>query len=117
MTHFKVEIQLPLYFNPEKGIREKVPLTLIHETYYGLLDLAGGINVSPQPIFGAWKCPETDKKYFDKCLVFTVLVESEDKMTISNVEKVKQLISYKKVLKKRFKQKEIFMVATRCIWL
>jgi len=45
------------------------------------------------------------------------LVESEDKMTITNVSKIKELIEYKKELMGKFKQHQIFMVATRCSWI
>lgn len=79
--------------------------------------MAGGINTSNVPIIGSWINPSDKKRYNDKTIVFTVVVESEDKMTITNVLKIKKLIEYKEKLKDRFQQHEIFMIATRCTWL
>lgn len=116
MTHFKIDIQLPLNYNLEDG-GGKIPEEFFFETYEELLKLAGGINTANTPILGSWINPSDKRRYNDKSIVFTVLVESEDRMTIKNVTKIKELIDYKEVLKKRFKQHEIFMVATRCVWL
>lgn len=116
MTHFKVDIQLPLCFNPEDGgglISEESFL----KTYEELLNLAGGISTSNTPIIGSWINPKDKKRYNDKTVVYTVLVESEDKMTLDKVTKIKELRDYKEILKERFKQHEILMVATRCVWL
>jgi hypothetical protein len=119
MTHFKVEIQLPLNFNPEKGkkIGEKIPPELFHITYEELLGMVGGINTSNVPIVGSWISPKTKKRYNDSSIIFSVVVESEDKMTITNVPKIKELQAYKEKLKERFNQEERFMIATRCIWI
>tara|TARA_Y100000034_G_scaffold29691_2_gene36039 strand:- start:673 stop:1032 length:360 start_codon:yes stop_codon:yes gene_type:complete len=119
MTHYKVEIQIPLFYNLEDGKkdREKIPSKLFYETYLEIFNMVGGIHTSPTPVFGAWRCPKTRKAFFDKSTVFTVLVETNDIKTINNIPKMKELIEYKKILKKRFKQHEIFMVATRCQWL
>ena len=45
MTHFKVDIQLPLTYNPEKGkkIGEKIPEDYYFETHEELLKMCGGI--------------------------------------------------------------------------
>ncbi len=119
MTHFKVDIQLPLNFNPEKGEKEGkiIPPEIFHDTYEELLEMVGGINTTNRPINGSWISPKSGKRYNDRSIVFSVLVESEDKMTITNVPKIKKLQEYKEVLKERFKQEEIFMVATRCVWI
>ncbi|MFA5176204.1 MAG: hypothetical protein WC413_03015 [Candidatus Nanoarchaeia archaeon] len=116
MTHFKVDIQLPLNFNPEEG-GGKISEELFLQTHDELLKIAGGIHTSNSPIFGSWINPEDKRVYNDKTVVYTVLVDSEDKMTIHNSTKIKTLKEYKKELKIRFKQHEIFMVATRCCWL
>ncbi|MBI2628834.1 hypothetical protein HYW74_02015 [Candidatus Pacearchaeota archaeon] len=116
MTHFKIDIQLPLNFNPEDG-GEKVPEEFFFETYEDLLKLAGGINTSNIQIIGSWINPHDKKRYNDKSVVYTILVDSEDKMTIHNATKIKELKEYKEILKKKFKQHEIFMVASRCVWL
>lgn len=119
MTHFKIDIQLPQNFNPEEGevAGQEVPKLLIRQTYTELLELAGGINTTNEPIMGSWICPKTKKTYHDKSIVFSVLLESENRKTIANVPKIKELQKYKETLKERFKQHEIFMVATRCSWL
>ncbi len=119
MTHFKVDIQLPLNFNPEKGekIGKEIPPEAFHDTYEELFEMIGGISTTNIPIVGSWRSPKTKKRYNDKSIVFSVIVESKDKMTITNVPKIKKLKKYKKELKKRFEQEEIFMVATRCIWI
>lgn len=116
MTHFRVDIQLPLKSNPEDG-GGKIPEEYFFKTYEELLTLAGGISTSDTPIQGSWICPETKTRYDDKTVVFTVIVESEDRMTAINATKIKELKEYKEKLKERFKQHEILMVATRCIWL
>lgn len=116
MTHFKIDIQLPLTFNPEDG-ECKIPEELFFHTYEELLKLAGGISTNDTPIIGSWVCPETQVRYNDRSITFSVVVSSEDKMTITNASKIKELIQYKQTLIKRFKQKQIFMVATRCTWL
>lgn len=116
MTHFKVDIQLPLNFNPEEG-GGKIPEESFLVTYEDLLKLAGGINTTNTPILGSWINPSDKRRYDDKCVVYTVLVDSEDRMTIHNATKIKELKAYKETLKKLFKQHEIFMVAIRCVWL
>ncbi|MDD5418142.1 MAG: hypothetical protein PHW96_04660, partial [Candidatus Nanoarchaeia archaeon] len=70
MTHFKVDIQLPLSFNPEDG-GGKVPEELFFDTYGDLLKLAGGINSNNTPIIGSWINPKTKRRYDDKSIVFT----------------------------------------------
>lgn len=119
MTHFKIDIQLPLIYNPKRGqkVGEKIPEQYFFDTYEELLEMAGGISTSNVPIMGSWVHPQTKKRYNDKSIVFSVVVESEDKMTIINVPKIKQLRDYKETLKTRFKQHEIFMIATRCTWI
>ena len=117
MTHFRVDIQLPLCFNQEDG-GEKIPEELFFKTYEDLLKIAGGINTTKTPVMGSWLNPaEQNKRYDDKCVVYTILVETEDKMTISKIPKINELIEYKKELLKKFKQHQIYMVATRCVWL
>ena len=116
MTHFKVDIQLPLKFNPEDG-GGKVPEEQFFETYENLLNMAGGISTNNTPILGSWINPKDKKRYNDKSIVFSVVVDSEDRKTVTNVTKIKELIEYKEKLKEKFNQHEIFMIATRCTWL
>ena len=119
MTHFKVDIQVPLTYNPKKGEKtgEKIPEEYFFETYEELLEMAGEISTSNIQIMGSWLHPETKRRYNDKSIVFSVVVESEDKMTLTNVSKIKKLKEYKEILKTRFKQEQIFMIATRCTWI
>ena len=119
MTHFKVDIQLPLNYNPEDGNTkgEDIPAEIFLVTYEDLLAIGGGINTTNVPIIGSWIHPESKKRYNDKSVVYTVIISSEDKMTVKNVPKIRELIEYKEKLKERFKQEEIFIVATRCNWL
>ncbi len=116
MTHFKVDIQLPLKFNPEDG-GKRIPEEYFFETYEELLKMCGGISTNNTPILGSWINPKDKKRYNDRSIVFSIVIESDDKMTITNIIKIQELISYKEKLKERFKQKEIFMIATRCVWL
>lgn len=103
MTHYKVEIQIPLYYNPKgrKKKRRKISKQLFYRTYEELFDLAGGIHTTNIPVLGAWKCPKTGRKFYDRCIVYIVLVETEDKMTITNIPKIQELVKYKKVIKKK----------------
>jgi len=119
VTHFKVDIQLPLHYNPKKGqkVGDKIPEQYFFETYEELLELAGGISTSNMPIIGSWVHPKTRKRFNDRTIVFSIVVDSEDKMTVANVPKIVELRNYKNVLKTRFKQHEIFMIATRCTWI
>ena len=96
MTHFKVDIQLPLTYNPEKDkkIGENIPVEYYHETYEELLDMIGGISTSKTAIEGSWISPKK-KRYDDRTIVFSVIVESEDKVTITNVSKIKEIQQYK----------------------
>jgi|SRR3989338_4235571 len=119
MTHFKIDIQLPLAYNPKKGQRvgDKIPEQYFFDTYEELLEKVGGISTSNVPVMGSWINPKTKKRYNDKSIVFSVVIESGDIMTIINVPKIKELKDYKETLKVRFKQHEIFMIATRCTWI
>ena len=90
MTHFKIDIQLPLNFNSEDGgglISEES----FFKTYEELLEMVGGINTTKSPVMGSWICPKTKKRYNDKSILFTIIVESEDIVTASNVPKIKSL--------------------------
>lgn len=119
MTHFKVEIQLPLFYNqqPNEIERKKIERPKFVLTYDELYKMFDGVNTSNAPIMGAYKSKKTGKRIDDSNIVFTVLIDSEDRMTIHKIQGIKQLQNYKEQLKQRFDQEEIFMVATRCIWI
>jgi len=95
MTHFKVDIQLPLTYNPEKGkkIGDKIPEEYYFETYEELLKMVKGISTNETPIKGSW-ISSNRKRYDDRTITFSVVVESEDKMSAINVPKIKELQKY-----------------------
>ena len=113
MTHFQITIQLPLKYNNGEKIEE----SKFKETYEEVLDITGGITINPRPLQGAWIDPNDGIRYDDETITFSVLIDSEDKITALKVQKILELKQYKEKLKERFNQKEIFMVATRCSWL
>ena len=119
MTHFKVDIQLPLKHNPESGedVGKEIPKKLFFDAYEKFLSIGCGVHTTNTPVFGSWIHPNTKQRYNDNTIVFTIVVDSEDKVTVANVDKIKLLKEYKEVLKTNFKQNEIYMVATRCSWL
>lgn len=119
MTHFQVSIQLPLKYNPseENAERKNIEEVKFIQTYNELLDMIGGISINQTPIKGAWVDPTNGIRYDDENRLFSVLVESEDKISALKVKKIQDLVKYKETLKERFQQKEIYMVAVRCSWL
>lgn len=96
MTHYHVVIQLPLHYNPVKGEekRQKISAEDFRKTYIELLEMVGGVNTSNTPISGAWKNPKTKQNFFDENIAFNVLVETEDKKTLTNIPKMKKLVDY-----------------------
>jgi len=74
MTHFRIDIQLPLKFNKEDG-GGKIPEIFYFETYEDLLNLVGGINTTNTPVMGSWINPANKKRYDNRCVVYTILVE------------------------------------------
>jgi len=116
MTHFRVDIQLPLKFNKEDG-GGLIPEEYFSDTYEELLKIGGGISTSNNQIIGSWINPKDKRRYDDKSVVFTVVVESEGKVIVTNIGKIKELLEYKEKLKERFRQHEILMIATGCTWL
>ncbi len=119
MTHFKVELQLPLRFNPIGKTKQGklIPQNYFYNIYCDLRKIAGGVHTTNLPIMGSWICPKTKKVYNDKSTGFTLIVESGDIATVANVKKLKELKKYKNKLITKFQQESIYMVATRCCWL
>ncbi len=119
MTHFQVTIQLPLRYNliSPNIVGEKIEQSKFKETYDELLKIGGGITINPTPFHGAWIEPKSGIQHDDENVVWSMLIESEDKITALKIQKIQDLIKYKEILKERFQQKEIYMVATRCTWL
>lgn len=118
MTHFKVDIILPLFYNKNhERKRESIPPEPFLTTYQELVKMCGGISFPDHKILGSWISPITNKAYDDENRIFSVVVESHDKVNARNAPKIKKLIKYKQTLNKRFQQEEISMIATRCCWL
>ncbi len=118
MTHYNIEIQIPTQYNPDKNNNRKdIEQFKFHRTYYEILETFGGVNTRDSPINGAWKNPQDNKKYFDKNISYNVLVETKGQKDAQDILAIKKLKKYKNKLKSRFKQEEICMVATRCLWL
>ena len=119
MTHFQITIQLPLKYNSSESdpLGKKIEESKFKQTYDELLSLVGGITINPMPFQGTWVDPCTGVRYDDENVVWSVLVDSEDKVSAVKVAKIQELIKYKETLKERFQQKEIYIVAIRCSWL
>ncbi len=115
MTHFKVDIQIPIEYNLQKGEnkRRKIPISDFYETYCELRNIVGGVHFNTTPVIGSWISPKKEI-YDDELYVFTVIVESGDRKTVTNAPKIKKILSYKRKLKTRFKQEEMYILATRC---
>lgn len=119
MTHFQVTIQLPLRYNSIEinTQRKKIEEYKFKETYNELLSIVGGITINPNPFQGTWIDPTTSVRYDDENIVWSMLVDSEDKVSAVKVAKIQELIKYKEVLKERFQQENVYIVAVRCSWL
>ena len=116
MTHFKVDIQLPRYYNLKKGEkkRNEIPPNCFFDTYEELIDIAGGVNTSKFQIQGSWVSPQTNERYNDESILFSVLIKSNGKSRIEDIPQLNKIKRYKKKLLKRFEQKAIYMIATPC---
>jgi len=120
MTEYRVDILLPLRFNPteKKKIKKLVPEMHFFETYEDLVKICGGISTTYSSMKGSWVCPKTKVRYDDETILFSVVVEPEsDSEIIYHNPKIKELQKLKKALLKRFKQKKLYMLATPCHWL
>ena len=119
MTHFQITIQLPLKYNATENSAERMKIEeyKFKETYDELLVIARGITINPIPLQGTWVNPSNGIRYDDENLMWSVLVESEDKISAIKVPKIQELIKYKEILKNRFQQEEMYLVAIRCSWL
>ena len=89
MTHIRVDIHLPLKFNPEESGKE-ISQEIFFQTYEELLKLAGGISTNNNPLNGSWINPLSNVRYDDKTITFTIVVESEDRMTINQIPKIRE---------------------------
>lgn len=102
-SKFKIEILLPLYYNPdENGVRKKIGDNEFSETYKDLMKQFGGCTIVPNPVSGGWINPDTGTEITDELIAYWVIYEN----TEENIEFLK---NFKEVLKERFKQEYIMM--------
>lgn len=107
MPQLKVEILLPLYYNPDKnGVRRKIDGNEFSETYKDLVNQFGGCTINPAPQSGGWINPDTGKEIKDELTIYWVICEEteENKLFLKN---------FKEVIKKRFQQDDILLYYTK----
>jgi len=75
MNKLKVEILLPLTYNPEgkEEIGKKIPEYTFHKTYEELLKIAGGVSTNFTPVKGSWICLEDRVRYDDQSVTLMIL--------------------------------------------
>lgn len=94
-----VKILLPLKYNDSTNI-EPFKFNRVREE---LLKKFGGFTIHPFSLEGGWINQEDEMKYFDRTKLWEITMdESEQNKT--------WLEKYKKKLKERFKQHQIYMV-------
>jgi hypothetical protein len=99
----KVEVLLPLRYNPDKkGTRKKVEGIKYSETYEVIFNRFGGCTIDNSPIIGGWVDPKTNRPIKDISKSYWVIC----KKTKANMQFFKKL---KKTLEERFIQEEIMM--------
>lgn len=99
----KVEILLPLRYNPDKdGRRKKVEGIKYSQTYSDIFERFGGCTIDNSPLIGGWLDPRTNKPIGDTNKTYWVICKKNK----SNMLFFKKL---KETLKERFAQDEIMM--------
>lgn len=103
MPELKVEILLPLRYNPDKnGKRKKIEGKKYSQTYSDIFDRFEGCTIDNSPLIGGWLDPKTKKRIRDISKTYWVVC----KKTKTNIQFFKKL---KRTLEKRFLQDEIMM--------
>ncbi len=103
MPDLKVEVLLPLSYNPDKkGIRKKIEGTKYSETYDEMFYRFKGCTIDNSPLIGGWLDPQTNKPIRDVSKTYWVIC----KKTKANIQFFRKL---KKTLEARFMQDEIMM--------
>jgi hypothetical protein len=98
-----IQIFLPLYDNNEK----RFPQVLFRRERKYLVECFGGVTAYSQaPVKGLWK--ETRHVSRDKLIIFEVMVPKLDRPWWAR---------YRRLLTKRFKQKELLMLSQKMIKL
>lgn len=99
MPTLRYEILLPLKYNDGTPVEYEK----IHQTIKELVDDFGAITVEPQTIFGIWSHGE--QEYEDELIRLIIDVVDTPSTTMFFAE-------YKKVLKERFKQIDVWITAS-----
>ncbi|HEX9677418.1 hypothetical protein [Nitrososphaera sp.] len=103
MPDLKVEVLLPLYYNPDsKRKRIKIEGSKYSKTYDDISNKFGGCTMDNSPLVGGWLDPKTKKPVKDISKTYWVIC----KKTKTNIQFFKKL---KKNLEARFMQEEIMM--------
>lgn len=103
MPDLKVEVLLPLRYNPDKrGKRKKIEGIKYSKTYGDIFDRFKGCTIDNSPLIGGWLDPKTKKPIRDITKTYWVIC----KKTKANIEFFGKL---KKTLEARFIQDEIMM--------
>lgn len=98
-ARLKVQFLLPLKYNDKTDVEHEK----LFQTRNEVVNSFGGITIHPLSTEGLWKCPKTDKIYFDICKRFEISIDKT-----RDVDMV--LKKLKETLKKRFRQEEIYMI-------
>lgn len=99
----KVEVLLPLRYNPDKeGKRKKIEGIKYSQTYSDIFGRFGGCTIDNSPLIGGWLDPRTNRPIGDVNKTYWVIC----KKTASNMRFFRKL---KKTLQERFAQDEIMM--------
>ncbi len=108
MVDLKVEILLPIYYNPDnsKKKRKKIEGEKFSQTYNEIYDEFNGCTIDYSPLIGGWKNPKTGKMIKDENISYWVVCKS----TKNNLRFFYKL---KKNLKQRFEQEDMMMYYVR----
>lgn len=107
MAELKVEILLPLYYNPSGSKRrKKVEGAKYSVTYDEIYDMFGGCTIDKSPLIGMWKNPTTGKMIKDENVTYWVVCKN----TVRNLDFFRRM---KKRLMTRFLQDDMMMYYIR----
>jgi len=102
----RYEIYIPTSYNDKTPIEPKK----FREIKNKLQNQFGGLSVHPATVQGTWICQKTNKKFFDNCFRYEIVVEKDPEIE-------KWFEEYKEELKQFLKQHEIFMIWTEINWV
>lgn len=103
MTDLKVEVLLPLRYNPDKkGRRKRIEGEKYSKTFAQIAEKFPDYTVDNSPLLGNWVNPKTKKKLSDENMAFWIIC----KQSKANLTFFKKL---KGTLKQRFLQDDILI--------